>query len=113
MGGTVLFQDSLATRLNAMRPSAADLEHFLDAHPPPLSPGIPELVKYLQARTWVGCRDLQMLVCEGIWGCRSVGAHQGGSTRQCDGRSMELAPGAFRQISEPLSWPPTHTSGTQ
>ena len=48
MGGSVRFQDSLAARLDAMRPSAAALEQYIAGHPPSLSPGIPELVQLLQ-----------------------------------------------------------------
>jgi HAD superfamily phosphoserine phosphatase-like hydrolase len=50
MGGTVLFQDALAARLDLMRPSKEKLERFLEEHPARLSPGIPELVKELQRR---------------------------------------------------------------
>ncbi|KAK9845936.1 hypothetical protein WJX81_006457 [Elliptochloris bilobata] len=50
MGGTVLFEVALAARLDLMRPSAATLAAFLAAHPPRLTPGIPELVARLQAR---------------------------------------------------------------
>jgi hypothetical protein len=39
MGGTVLFQDALAQRLGIMRPSRQQLQAFLAAHPPRISPG--------------------------------------------------------------------------
>lgn len=50
MGGTVLFQDALASRLDIMGLSRQRLDDFLAAHPAQLSPGIPELVARLQAR---------------------------------------------------------------
>ena len=49
MGGSVKFEDALAARLGVMRPSSAKLAAYLAAHPPRLSPGIPELVAKLQA----------------------------------------------------------------
>jgi phosphoserine phosphatase len=50
MGGNVLFQDALATRLNAMNPSKRDVEKFLREHPHVLSDGIPELLDVLARR---------------------------------------------------------------
>ncbi|KAK9828777.1 hypothetical protein WJX72_002034 [[Myrmecia] bisecta] len=50
MGGTVKFQDALAMRLELMQPSRQKVIAFLAAHPPRLSPGIPELVQLLQQR---------------------------------------------------------------
>ena len=50
MGGSVRFEDALAARLDVMRPSAKTLAAFLAAHPPRLSPGVPALVRALQAR---------------------------------------------------------------
>lgn len=50
MGGSVRFEDALAARLGVMRPSRAQLDAFLQGHPPRLSPGIPELVKALQSQ---------------------------------------------------------------
>ncbi len=39
MGGTVLFEDALAGRLDLMRPSRATVAAFLAAHPPRLTRG--------------------------------------------------------------------------
>lgn len=50
MGGSVKFEDALAARLGLMGLSRRRLEEFLAAHPPRLSPGIPELVAKLQSR---------------------------------------------------------------
>lgn len=50
MGGTVTFQDALRDRLNLMQCSRPQMDAFLAAHPPQISPGIPELVQALQAR---------------------------------------------------------------
>jgi phosphoserine phosphatase len=50
MGGSVPFQDALASRLDLIRPSAATLASFLAAHPPRLSPGIAALVAALHAK---------------------------------------------------------------
>lgn len=50
MGGTVLFQDALAARLDVMQVSASAMESYLASHPPLISPGIPELVRELQAQ---------------------------------------------------------------
>jgi phosphoserine phosphatase len=50
MGGDTKFEDALEARLGLMQPSASDVEAFLAAHPPRLSPGIPDLVRRLQAR---------------------------------------------------------------
>ena len=50
MGGSTKFEDALAARLGIMKPSASDVDRFLAAHPPRLSPGIPELVARLQAK---------------------------------------------------------------
>eukprot|EP01023_Acetabularia_acetabulum_P042553 TRINITY_DN4214_c0_g1_i4.p3 TRINITY_DN4214_c0_g1~~TRINITY_DN4214_c0_g1_i4.p3 ORF type:complete len:177 (+),score=32.79 TRINITY_DN4214_c0_g1_i4:162-692(+) len=52
MGGSVKFQDALAMRLDAMKPSQSDIERFKVEHPFSLSPGIPQLVQTLQSR---GC----------------------------------------------------------
>jgi phosphoserine phosphatase len=52
MGGSVKFEDALAARLSLMAPTRARLAEFLSAHPPRLSPGIPELVSVLRGR---GC----------------------------------------------------------
>ena len=49
MGGSVKFEDALASRLSAMRPTAAQLAAYLAANPPRLSPGIPALVAKLHA----------------------------------------------------------------
>jgi len=49
MGGTVLFQHALEERLHVMRPSAADMERYLIAHPHLITPGIPELLEQLQS----------------------------------------------------------------
>ncbi|PSC77028.1 phosphoserine chloroplastic [Micractinium conductrix] len=48
MGGSVLFQDALASRLGVMHPSRENLESFLAGHPPKISPGIPQLVAALR-----------------------------------------------------------------
>jgi phosphoserine phosphatase len=40
MGGTVLFEDALAARLDLMRPSRATVAAFLAAHPPRLTRGL-------------------------------------------------------------------------
>jgi len=50
MGGDTPFEVALEARLGLMQPSAADVDAFLAAHPPRLSPGIPDLVAKLQAR---------------------------------------------------------------
>lgn len=50
MGGSTKFEDALAARLGLMKPSRAQLEQFIQQNPPKLSPGIPELVRELQAR---------------------------------------------------------------
>ncbi|KAF8065537.1 hypothetical protein HT031_003138 [Scenedesmus sp. PABB004] len=50
MGGSVRFQDALASRLGIMGLSQQKLDQFLKQHPAQLSPGIPELVRALQAR---------------------------------------------------------------
>jgi phosphoserine phosphatase len=50
MAGGVPFQDALTARLERMRPSRADVARFLAAHPPALSPGIPELLAALARR---------------------------------------------------------------
>ena len=50
MGGTVLFQDALRQRLSVMKPSAADVDGFLNAHPHLLSAGIPNLLQTLKSQ---------------------------------------------------------------
>lgn len=50
MGGTVKFQDALRDRLALMNCSRQDMDRFLAAHPPRISPGIPALVSALQSR---------------------------------------------------------------
>lgn len=50
MGGSVPFQDALASRLDAMQVSAAQMEAYLASHPPLISPGIRELVNELHAQ---------------------------------------------------------------
>lgn len=50
MGGSLPFQDALAGRLALMRPSAAALDAFLLSRPPPLTPGVADLVATLHAR---------------------------------------------------------------
>ena len=50
MGGDTPFEVALEARLGLMQPSSSDVEAFLAAHPPRLSPGIPELVQKLQAK---------------------------------------------------------------
>ena len=50
MGGTVLFQDALAARLQLIQPSAEDVRKCLAAHPFQLSPGVKQLVELLHAR---------------------------------------------------------------
>jgi len=50
MGGDTPFEVALEARLGLMQPSSADVAAFLAAHPPQLSPGIPELVRRLQAK---------------------------------------------------------------
>ena len=50
MGGSTKFEDALAARLGLMKPSRAQIDAFIARNPPKLSPGIPELVKELQAR---------------------------------------------------------------
>lgn len=49
MGGSVKFQDALAERLGVMKPSRDDVERFIIAHPPLITPGIPELLQTLKA----------------------------------------------------------------
>ena len=48
MGGSVLFQDALAARLNVMNPSRQSVERFLKDHPHMLSEGIPQLLDRLK-----------------------------------------------------------------
>lgn len=48
MGGSMLFQDALANRLNVMNPSKQKVEQFLIDHPHVLSEGIPELLERLK-----------------------------------------------------------------
>jgi phosphoserine phosphatase len=50
MGGSTKFEDALEARLGLMQPSSSDVDAFLAAHPPRLSPGIPDLVARLHAR---------------------------------------------------------------
>lgn len=50
MGGTTKFEDALAARLALMRPSRQSVADFISAHPPRLSPGVPDLVARLHAR---------------------------------------------------------------
>lgn len=50
MGGATKFEDALAARLDLMRPSRDAVDAFIAAHPPRLSPGIPELVGKLQGK---------------------------------------------------------------
>lgn len=50
MGGQVLFQDALQERLHLIQPSKTDIDACLAAHPPRLTPGIPELMATLQAK---------------------------------------------------------------
>jgi len=50
MGGSVLFQDALADRLNVINPSQSDVDKFLLDHPHILSDGIPELLKALESK---------------------------------------------------------------
>ena len=50
MGGNVLFQDALKSRLDAMNPSRADVDRFLIEHPHILSEGIRELLGVLGER---------------------------------------------------------------
>lgn len=48
MGGSMLFQDALAARLNVMNPSRQSVEKFLQDHPHVLSEGIPQLLNRLK-----------------------------------------------------------------
>ena len=50
MGGSTKFEDALAARLGLMKPSRSQIAEFIEKNPPKLSPGIPELVKELQAK---------------------------------------------------------------
>jgi len=50
MGGTVLFQDALAARLNLIQPSRSDVIHCLEKHPLKLTKGVKQLVEALHAR---------------------------------------------------------------
>eukprot|EP00898_Chlorokybus_atmophyticus_P007763 jgi/Chlat1/7989/Chrsp7S07749 len=50
MEGGAPFHEALAARLNLMRPSRQALQRFLAARPPPLSPGVADLVHLLHAR---------------------------------------------------------------
>ena len=47
MGGSVLFQDALAERLDIIKPSKSDLNSFLQAHPFHLTKGIEEVISIL------------------------------------------------------------------
>ena len=40
MGGNVKFEDALAARLGLMKPSRQNIDSFLAAHPPRISPGV-------------------------------------------------------------------------
>ncbi|CAH1438729.1 unnamed protein product [Lactuca virosa] len=48
MGGSVPFEEALATRLSLFKPSLSTVEDFLEKRPPKLSPGIMELVEKLK-----------------------------------------------------------------
>lgn len=50
MEGGMSYQESLAARLELMKPSRSMLDECLRDHPPPLSPKIAELVAALQAK---------------------------------------------------------------
>uniref|UniRef100_A0A7S2D0K5 phosphoserine phosphatase n=1 Tax=Octactis speculum TaxID=3111310 RepID=A0A7S2D0K5_9STRA len=50
MGGTMLFQDALAARLDLIRPSMNDITDCLADHPPQLTPGVHELIDALHER---------------------------------------------------------------
>ncbi|KAI9117134.1 hypothetical protein K1719_011300 [Acacia pycnantha] len=50
MGGSVPFEDALASRLSLFRPSLSQVQNFLEQRPPRLSPGIKELVEKLKAK---------------------------------------------------------------
>lgn len=47
MGGTVLFQDALAARLDIIKPSKNDINTFLEKHPLELTAGVEELINTL------------------------------------------------------------------
>lgn len=49
MGGSVLFQDALAERLNIIQPSKADLNKFLNAHPFHLTKDIENVISTLHS----------------------------------------------------------------
>lgn len=48
MGGGVKFEDALAARLDLIKPSVADIEACLAAHPPALNPGVHALMDALR-----------------------------------------------------------------
>ncbi|XP_028786171.1 phosphoserine phosphatase, chloroplastic isoform X1 [Neltuma alba] len=50
MGGSVPFEDALASRLSLFSPSLSQVQNFLEQRPPRLSPGIKELVEKLKAK---------------------------------------------------------------
>jgi phosphoserine phosphatase len=49
MGGTVLFQNALAARLDIIKPSKQDIQNFLSQHPLELTDGIEQLVNLLHS----------------------------------------------------------------
>ncbi len=50
MGGAVRFEDALAARLALIRPTRADVDRCLAAHPPRITPGFADLVARLRQR---------------------------------------------------------------
>ena len=50
MNGKMRFEEALKERLDAMQPSASDVERFLQQRPPRITQGIPELVSALHGR---------------------------------------------------------------
>ena len=55
MGGDVKFEDALKARLELIRPSRADVQACLAAHPPTLTPGVADVIARLRARGSAVC----------------------------------------------------------
>jgi phosphoserine phosphatase len=50
MGGQVLFQDALASRLDIIKPSVFDIEKCLKDHPIALTPGVDKFISTLHEK---------------------------------------------------------------
>ena len=98
MQGDAKFEDSLRLRMSLMQPSTYQVQRFLDAHPPQLSPG-----KCCLANINTDCNQSRRILAMFVKHAIAAGVSDLILTLQKRGTLLFLVSGGFRAIIHPIA----------